>query len=220
MADLETWLRKICCTASGPYLRPFTANPSWRRAEIFIIGSRPATPLRDEFNNFEDYWGALTLRPDRFDEMYSRAQNSGESKSTGNRRILTDLLEGVAVLITNVCWVPVQGTKKLSRHEINIGQERLKQLYRHIRPKIIFAYGEPAINASSDLFGHAPDPYQSPKEQGQSRRKPLVLSYRHLSGMGGKKGRPFQPNIDLPEFAKIINRRLGKKRRGRPTHSD
>ena len=213
MDDIETWIKKECRTPKGPYLRPFTPNPKWRKAEVFVVGSRPATPLRDEFDNFDDYWKALTLRPKRFNEVYSREHKTGESKTTGNRRILTDHrhLKEVTVLVTNVCWVPVKGTKRVSEAELKVGKERLKQLYDHIQPKIIFAYGKPAINASHGIFGHAPDPYLPPKEQGKYPKKPLVLTYRHLSGMGGEKGKPFQPNIDLPEFAQIIREYLGKK---------
>ena len=214
MNDLEAWLKKECNTASGPYLRPFTPNKKWCDAEVFVIGSRPATPLRDEFDNFDEYWKELTLCSKRFNDVYSREHNTGESKTTGNRRILTGHrhLRNVNVLVTNVCWVPVKGTKRLSKPEIKLGKERLERLYDHLQPKIIFAYGQPAINASLDIFGHAPDPYQSPKGQGNSQRKPLVLTYRHLSGMGGKKDMPFQPNIDLPVFAEIIKTRLGMRR--------
>ena len=49
-----------------------------------------------------------------------------------------------------------------------------------------------------------------PKEQGRSRRTPLVLTYPHLTGAGLPAGTQFNYKGDLLQFAAIIKRRMNK----------
>ncbi len=70
--DFEVRLRELCNTAMGPYLRPFAPNTEWRSAQVFVVGTNPATPLRDEFASFDTYWHGLTVDPSVFDEVSAR----------------------------------------------------------------------------------------------------------------------------------------------------
>lgn len=214
MNDLEAWLKKECDTASGPYLRPFAPNPDWQKAEVFVIGTNPATPIR--FKSFDEYWNALTQYPENFQKEYRRKHGKKEeSKTTKNRRKLTNELDGINVLVTNVSWLPAKNEKGINSNDFDLGRKRLKRLLDDIGPKVIFAYGTKARDFVDTFFDGVPDLYASPEEQGKSRRKPLVLTYPHLSGQGIMGGKKFQPDIDLAEFAKIIKRRLGKEVKGR-----
>jgi len=67
--DVEDRLREICHTDAGPYLRPFAPNPEWRTAQVFVVGTNPATPLRDEFESFDAYWRGLTVDPSIFERV-------------------------------------------------------------------------------------------------------------------------------------------------------
>jgi len=227
--DLEAWLKEICCTSSGPYLRPFAPNPKWRQAEVVVIGTNPATPLRKQFPSFEAYWRTLTQNPKEFNEIYSREHVSGESTTTKRLHILTDNLTSnpnkINVLITNAVWLPSGSASKITCPEISYGHECLKRLLDGIKPRVIFAHGKPALGKFKDCkrvegiqhnFPNVPDYLIPPEEQGKSQANPLILTYPHLTGAGLPKGTKFNYEDDLKEFAKVIRKRLGKPKPSQP----
>jgi hypothetical protein len=208
MNDLEKWLKEVCDTESGPYLRPFSPNPNWYSADVIVVGTNPATPLRDQFLSFDEYWDALTRTPEKFEEVYSREHGGGESKTTSNRRVLTDNLNGINVLVTNVVWLPSSSASKIKISEFRSGYGRLKRLLDGINPKVIFAYGGKAVECIFNNYSNVPDKLTPPQQQGKSREEPLVLTFPHLSGQGLPPGTKFRPDEVLPEFAQIIMDRL------------
>lgn len=142
--DFERQLKEWCETAHGPYRRPFSPNPAWRQARVFIIGTNPATPLRNEFASFDDYWNALTVDPTKFDAHYS-AQHHGEtSKSTKWTRRLIELLQPLNCLVTNACWYPVEKEKNVPPSEWEFAESSLKKLIAFIRPNAIVCHGSVA----------------------------------------------------------------------------
>jgi hypothetical protein len=100
-ADAECILHKLAYTTSGPYLRPFTRNASWRTARVFIVGTNPATPLRDEFDSFEAYWLALSCNPSDFEKVYLSQRTGKPSKTTMRIKRFESHLADVGVLRTN-----------------------------------------------------------------------------------------------------------------------
>ncbi|GJH29302.1 hypothetical protein [Caballeronia novacaledonica] len=59
---------------------------------MFIIGDNPSTPRRDEFDDFNDYWTALTYNIEKFDEAYkSKRLDDRATKTTVQTEKLVDL---------------------------------------------------------------------------------------------------------------------------------
>lgn len=75
----EAFLRRVAETASGPYLRPFTPDAGWRNAPVLVVGTNPATPLRDEMPSFDMYCHALTAQQ-VFDGQKPRRGKGGVDK--------------------------------------------------------------------------------------------------------------------------------------------
>lgn len=210
VVDLEDRLKEWCDTESGPYLRPFAPNQNWRDAEVMIIGENPATPLRDEYSSFDEYWDSLTTNLTIFDMHYS-AQNHGETtKSTTWAKKLIELLEPLELncLVTNVCWFPVQKSKDIPRNEPSIGQNYLLQLIRFVQPKVIFCHGSKAEEFARNCLGVKVDRYTPPGQQVAVVGGMLVLTYHHFSGQGLRKGARFDPESELPQFVDRIKRHV------------
>ncbi len=102
----ENWLRATCNTATGPFLRPFAPNPEWHESSVFVVGTNPATPLRDEFLSFDDYWRSLTQSPDDFQRVYGLKHKAGQSKTTKRVAALLNYLSPLDILVTNVYAYP------------------------------------------------------------------------------------------------------------------
>jgi hypothetical protein len=88
-----------------------------------IIGTNPATPLRDEFRSFDEYWNSLTVDPAAFDKYYSAQHKDGASKSTKWTKRQIELLQPL------IAWsrmrVGTQSRNKkafqlLSVHSLNV----------------------------------------------------------------------------------------------------
>jgi hypothetical protein len=146
----EEWLKDICNTASGPYLRPFAPNRKWREAEVFIVGKCPATPLRDEFESFDAFWESLTRLPDDFYRVYRKKHKGGESNTTGRINLLKGLLHPLSVLVTNATPYPACG--RLTAWERQIGQIVFEQLVLTARPRAYLFHGGPALGLANDFF--------------------------------------------------------------------
>lgn len=196
--DLEGKLRRLAHTSSGPYLRPFTPNTRWQNARVFVVGTNPATPLRDEFESFDAYWTALTLNPDAFQTVY-RAQRSGKPSPTTSRvERFAAPLEGVGVLRTNAAALPCGRWKKLPtkvrREQLEIGRQILRALVEICRPAAILCHGQEGVQVVSTLFATVLDPYVALDRQ--AVRASLVpggapvrlFAYPHLSGLGVQPG--------------------------------
>lgn len=196
--DFEALLRSLANTTSGPYLRPFTPDVRWREARVFIVGTNPATPLRDEFRSFDEYWHAITSDPAAFQAVYM-AQRGGKHSAT-TRRInrFTAPLAGIGVLRTNACALPSRRWNELPgavrREQLAIGRQVLHALIEICRPMAILCHGKEGVRAVSTLFGTPLDPYVPLEKQDvraavTSDAAPVQLfAYPHLSGIGVGKG--------------------------------
>jgi hypothetical protein len=197
-SDFERQLRCLAHTSSGPYLRPFTPDARWRDARVFVVGTNPATPLRDEFGSFDAYWDALTRDPTAFQAVY-RTQRSGKpSRTTGRIERFAAPLEGVGVLRTNAAALPSERWKKLPakvRHEqLEIGRQILRALVEICPPAAILCHGQEGVQAVSTLFATVLDPYvplgrQVVRASLAVGAAPVQLfAYPHLSGLGVQPG--------------------------------
>lgn len=198
-------LRSWCHTESGPYRRPFAPNKNWQSAAVVIVGTNPATPLRDEFKHFDNYWSGLTEFPNVFYEQYSVAHSGGTSKSTGNTNRLLKLLAPLNVLVSNVVWYPASSKKEIPKSEWQFGRAALAELIEHIQPMVVFCHG-----ADAETFGKSLNPaldrYLAPELQVKApSHRPMVLAYHHFSGQGLRKGAEFKPQRDFPIFARAIH---------------
>lgn len=201
--DFEEQLKSWCTTNSGPYRRPFAPNPDWHTADVFIIGTNPATPLRDEYDSFKEYWESLIANPASFEKHYSRQHNGGTSKSTKWTNRLIELLQPLNCLVTNACWFPVMKQKDIPVEEWAFAQQGLNSLIDFVRPKALFCHGSVAEGFAKSL-GVPADRYAAPGEQISEIDGMLVLCYHHFSGQGLRKGARFDPASDLPRFAERI----------------
>lgn len=193
----EAFLRQLAETASGPYLRPFTPDDGWRSARVLVVGTNPATPLRDEFASFDAYWHALTRDPAAFEAVY-RAHRSGKTSKTAARIArFAGPLRDAGVLRTNACALPSKCWSDLRAAEKRVQLERGLQILRALvaicRPAAILAHGKEGVHAVSRLAGVPLDPYAP--LLGQSTRAAFLgmapvdlFAYPHLSGVGVRKG--------------------------------
>lgn len=201
--DFEAQLKQWCNTPSGPYRRPFSPNPNWSTADVIIIGTNPATPLREQFSSFDEYWASLTLHPDLFWSRYAAQHSGGTSKSTCWTMKLIELVSPLNCLVTNTCWYPVQKQKEIPRTEWELARQTLKALISQIRPKVVFCHGSKAEEFARSLGVHL-DRYQPPETQHLMLNDSLFLAYHHFSGQGLHKGTKFDPATELPRFAERI----------------
>ena len=202
-------MKEWCNTINGPYRRPFAPNTEWSNASVFVVGTNPATPMRDEFDSFDQYWSGLTVDPRLYNLRYSAAHSGKASKSTKNARHLLDELTAQNVLVTNVVWYPVSRKRNIPRDEWTFGRQWLNELIDFVCPRAVFCHG-----ADAEDFGRSLNPdldrYRPPSEQNEPNDEGmLVQAYHHFSGQGLKKGAKFQPERDLPIFASAICRHAG-----------
>lgn len=197
-SNAEGLLRHLAQTTSGPYLRPFTPDATWRSARVFIVGTNPATPLRDEFGSFDEYWHALTSDPAAFDAVYLAKRSGKPSKTTGRVKRFEIPLSGMGVLRANACALPSKRWSELSagvrREQLENGRQILRALVEICRPTAILAHGKEGVRAVSTLFATPLDPYapllrQSVRASLVPGMAPVQLfAYPHLSGIGVEKG--------------------------------
>ncbi len=197
-------LKDWCNTENGPYRRPFAPNIDWESATVFVVGTNPATPMRDQFGTFEEYWRGLTEDPDLFLCRYRAAHSGGTSRSTANAKHLIESLGPLNVLVTNVVWYPVAKKGDIPGKEWEFGSEWLMKLVEHVQPKAMLCHGKDAETFGKKLQPDL-DRYRSPSDQAKaSSDGMLVFAYPHFSGQGLKKGAKFQPGKDFPVFAESI----------------
>lgn len=217
--QIEHWLKQLCHTASGPYLRPFAPNPNWKQARVFIVGTNPATPLRDEFSSFSHYWDALTCDKAAFDAIYLPKRDGKASRTSERATRFEQALGKLSVLRTNACalpsgrWGDLPGATR--RQFLEQGREVLDALVKICRPRVILCHGKPAVEVVSSLTSTSLDPYEPLAKQNNvvtlahSSLKARVFAYPHLSGIGVKKGFAVSKmDDDLMELAQRLNREL------------
>jgi hypothetical protein len=203
--DFEAQLRLSCETPAGqPFLRPFAPNPDWANATVFIIGTNPATPLRDEFSSFGEYWEGLTRDPEIFRRAYKRKRAGGNSKTTDRICALVKKLAPLNCLVTNVSWVPAASPREITRDQWKAGSRLLTTLVRHCRPQVLFCHGSKACSFAHSL-GAPVDPYVPAILQDTKHDGMLILAYHHFAGQGLRKGSRFAPDLELPAFVDRIH---------------
>ena len=202
--NFEHELKAICNTKGGPYLRPFRPNVAWAHSKAWIVGSNPATPLRQEFRSFDEYWDSLTKNPDVFERTYANARGDEDSKTTKRVKELCAELRGINYLVTNACAYPVAHNGRVPAEQWAIGEQIFRGLLICCEPKVIFAHGTKAQRLVERVFGVALDPYLDPDLQRNTANQCLLLCAPHLSGAGMRPGATFSADQALPKFAPRI----------------
>jgi hypothetical protein len=207
MNDIEAWLREVCNTLDGPYLRPFAPNPQWRKADVLIVGTNPATPLRSQFSSFDEYWLGLTQHPEMFDRQYQLVHGGGQTRSTARTQRLLAQLKPLNALVTNVYAFPSEDETLIrdKPSQRKIGRDILIRLVASSRPRAAIFHGSEALRMAASLaLGHL-DPYMPLLEQTaylRESRSTRVYVYPHFSGRGVRKGfRVRQMDSDLANLA-------------------
>lgn len=186
----DQYLREICNTSKGPYLRPFRPNPKWAEARIFIVGTNPATPLRDEFRSFDEYWRSLTQTPEVFNRRYRLKHSSGQSKTTKRTPRLKDLLHPVNVLITNAIIYPGKDFSNKPEQR-KIGRRCFEYLLGVCKPSSVLFHGIPAVGLAAETLGVKLDRYEPLKGQCTVINDPCrchLFAFPHFSGQGVRRG--------------------------------
>ena len=189
----DQYLREICDTPEGPYLRPFTPNPKWAEARIFIVGTNPATPLREEFESFEAYWHSLTQNPQAFERIYRRQHSSGQSKSTKRARQFQNQLATVNVLTTNAMLYPAKDPDCVPKkgEQRKIGASCFQFLFDVCKPSSVLFHGAYAVTLAKESFGVELDPYQPIEYQDTIIHDPNtchLFAFPHFTGQGVQRG--------------------------------
>ena len=189
----DQFLREICNTPEGPYLRPFTPNPKWVEARIFIVGKNPATPLRKEFESFEAYWHSLTQDPEAFERFYRQQHSSGHSDTTGRARPFQDRLTPINVLTTNAMIYPARPSEKIPnpKEQEKIGASCFRFLFNVCKPSSVLFHGADAVRLADENFGVNLDRYQPIECQDTVIREPStchLFAFPHFTGQGVQQG--------------------------------
>ncbi|MBC8738571.1 hypothetical protein F6X40_17575 [Paraburkholderia sp. UCT31] len=209
-AGFEEELKAYCHSETGPYLRPFTGNRNWKTASVFIIGTNPATPLRDEFEDFESYWEGLTGNTEQFRKTYAAKHSGQESKTSGNVRLLKSLIGEEHCLVTNRCWHPTASVRELSSRQKTQHETFLRRLIEFCRPKVLFVHGQDGgIAFVERTYEISLDRFEPPAVQNTVVDGTLLLAYPHLSGKYVPRAN-FQPDTHFPIFADRIRAHLLK----------
>jgi hypothetical protein len=165
---------------------------------VFIVGTNPATPLRDEFESFDAYWHALTCDPKVFEAVYLSRRDGKPSKTTARVKRFEAPLGDIGVLRANACALPSRRWSELPagvrREQLENGRQILRALVEICQPAAILAHGKEGVRAVSTLFATSLDPYvpllsQSVRASLALGMPPVQLfAYPHLSGIGVEKG--------------------------------
>jgi hypothetical protein len=205
--DCKNDLKASCFTEAGPYRRPFSPNVNWNTAKVFIVGNNPATPFRDEFESYDQYWSGLTEDPPVFYREYFRKHRGGASKTTVWILQFLAMLHPINCLVTNVSWYPASRRSEVPTEEWKTGKQGLLRLRECCHPVVLFCHGERAEELAhewgADVDRHAPAANQNCIVNGT-----LWLAYDHLSGLGVRQGEIFVPASELPTFASKIRRHV------------
>jgi hypothetical protein len=213
----ERWLKQVCSTPAGPYLRPFQPNPEWRAARVFLVGTNPATPLREEFTSFEQYWEGLTAVPELFISRYRAKHAAGESKTSARARRFLDQLKPINCLITNAFVYPARRPGEIpdKRRQRQLGFEVFDYLVRLVRPVAALFHGSEALQLAQTYFRIELDPYVPLARQAVARTisetgHPVRLyAYPHFSGQGVRSGfRVGLMDQELADLASTLRRQL------------
>ena len=177
----------------GPYLRPFTPNPKWTEARIFIVGTNPATPLREEFGSFEEYWHSLTQAPEAFEQIYKQQHSSGQSKSTARARRFQDQLEPINVLTTNAMIYPAKKQKDIPNRaeRRKIGACCFRYLLDVCKPSSVLFHGSEAVRLADESLGAKLNRHQPIECQDTVVHNPShchLFAFPHFSGQGVQSG--------------------------------
>ncbi|MXZ70852.1 MAG: hypothetical protein F4Z04_05005 [Acidobacteria bacterium] len=186
-------LRELCNTPEGPYLRPFAPNPKWAEARIFIVGTNPATPLRREFDSFDEYWDSLTRNPESFYRHYSEKHDSGQSRTTARRRRFEEKLKPINVLVTNAMIYPAPRKKRIPNkaEQRRIGIRCFQLLFGVCRPSSVLFHGADATRLAEEAFGGTLNPYLPIDRQDTVVGDPApchLFAFPHFSGVGVQPG--------------------------------
>ena len=189
----DQYLSEICHTPEGPYLRPFTPNPKWAKARIFIVGINPATPLRKEFRSFEEYWRSLTQDPEAFKRRYRQQHSSGQSKSTARARRFQDQLDPINVLTTNAMIYPAKSLKDIPNkaEQRKIGACCFRYLLDVCKPSSALFHGSEAVQLAEKSLGVKLDCYQPIELQDTVVDDPShchLFAFPHFTGQGVRPG--------------------------------
>ena len=210
----EQWLRAICNTSAGPFLRPFAPNTEWQDAPVFVVGTNPATPLRDEFRSFDDYWRALTQVPDEFRRVYGLKHKAGQSKTTKRVSALLNYLLPLNVLVTNIYAYPAPKPELIPnrKEQERIGEQIFSCLLNICKPQALFFHGSVAVNFAQRYFHANLDPYAPPATQltaitlSGADTSTWIYAYVHMSGLGVRSGfRVSEMDSHLQQFARQIH---------------
>lgn len=188
----EAWLREVCHTDAGPYLRPFAPNTSWRTADVFVVGTNPATPLRDEFDGFDTYWRALTEDRSLFERVYEAQHRRGESRTTARVRKFVGALTPLNVLVCNAYAHPAPRKTQIPdrRRARQVGREIFEGLYAECRPTTMVFHGAEAVRLARATFDVDLDVSVPLAAQATTvnRGHARVYASPHFSGMGAPRG--------------------------------
>ena len=198
----DQYLRELCNTPEGPYLRPFRPNPKWFEACIFIVGQNPATPLRDEFESFDEYWHSLTHDPEAFNRRYRAKHSSGQSDTTKRIQQIQDWLHPINVLITNAIIYPAGKDKGIPNEtdQKRIGRRCFEYLLDVCKPSSVLFFGAKAVELAGKSLGVELDRHQPIECQDTVIHDPCrchLFAYHHLTGQGLPSGSTFNWEKDL-----------------------
>ena len=192
----DQYLREICDTLEGPYLRPFTPNPKWAEARIFIVGTNPATPLRKEFESFEAYWHSLTHDPEAFELIYKQQHSSRKSKATKTTeraRQFQNQLTPINILTTNAMIYPAKRPRYIPKKsdQRKLGARCFRFLFNVCKPSSVLFHGSEAVELANESFDVNLDRYQPVECQNAVVQDPSrcqLFAFPHFSGVGVQSG--------------------------------
>lgn len=155
---------KKMCEAPGAgkaYYRPFICRGDLSRADIFFVGTNPATPITPEDMDLDEYV-ELLLDYERFIEFYKKSRISRDKSELSRTRIgMNSFLKwlskhtALSIIETDVISYPAEKLKHLRKEPkqvIERGKDIFYELVVNFKPKLLILHGKETVEQAADVF--------------------------------------------------------------------
>ncbi len=159
--ELKNW--SVCEIKEKAYFRPLVCKGELSKADIFLVGINPATPIMQKDLNIDDYI-SLLCDYDKFIVFYKKARVlSGKSEFSRTRTGMNSFLSWLSgittssVVETNIFTYPTENIKKLWKEPTEIierGKNTFFEIMMKIRPKLIILHGKETVEQFIDGLSH------------------------------------------------------------------
>ena len=143
------------------YYRPFVCSGDLSKADIFLVGINPATPIYPEDIDIDSYVDLL-LDYNKFMDFYRKKRlDSSKSEISRTRLGMNSFISWLnhytrsTILETDVIPYPTPSLKELKRESESIkeqGKDIFVNLIQELKPGLIILHGKRAVEYANETF--------------------------------------------------------------------